>query len=142
MPTMKPMLNALTILLMAVGLFGCTATSTFDMASAPSPRPLKPIPTHCPYGHTALKEVPVVYGLLMWTPELEKQAENLEFLSGGCVEMAGVSPKVVYICTTCRFKYNPVAGDWEGREKGTVTHCCPEVWPVTRPCPTPPDGPS
>lgn len=66
--------------------------------------------THCPNGHKELKDVPVLYGLLAWTPELHEQAANLEFWPGGCI---GMGEKTKVICTKCRYSYDANLAYWE-----------------------------
>jgi hypothetical protein len=64
----------------------------------------------CPFGHQQLKDIPISYGLLDWTPELIKKETNLKFWPGGCV----VGPeKVKVVCTKCRYAYSAIFKYWE-----------------------------
>ncbi|MHC4248840.1 MAG: hypothetical protein ACYS9X_06905 [Planctomycetota bacterium] len=64
----------------------------------------------CPFGHKRLKDVPVLYGLIAWTPELRKAEQNLELWPGGCCVLPERN-KVV--CAECRYAYSTVQECWE-----------------------------
>ena len=70
------------------------------------------LPKVCPYDHTTVTNIPIVYGLLAPSEETSKAIENQEFIPGGCVISPG-SPKTAVLCTTCRFVYNPPRGRWD-----------------------------
>ncbi len=65
---------------------------------------------HCPFEHDQLKDVPVSYGLLYWTPELHQKADNLEFWPGGCIVR---NEKSKVVCTECRYAYDSFFKYWE-----------------------------
>jgi len=53
----------------------------------------------CPNGHTTIKAVPMVYGLIEMTPERQQKVENYEVAYGGCIlDSRG---KYKFVCTTC-----------------------------------------
>jgi len=67
-------------------------------------------PKKCPFGHNALKEIPIVYGLLAYNAELEKKFKNKSLWKGGCV----VGPeKTKLYCTTCEYAYQGSLEYWE-----------------------------
>jgi len=64
----------------------------------------------CPNGHSELKDVRIVYGLVRYEnekdrKEAEKRQENLEYVLGGCC-VDNDSPKIEVICKTCRFSFH------------------------------------
>ena len=69
----------------------------------------------CPYGHHALKDIPIMYGLpdfsgsnrAIW----EEKIRNHEIVLGGCVVMPD-SPKVDTTCLTCGFVYSQRDDSW------------------------------
>lgn len=99
-----------SLLLCLLGLSGA-------WANEPSAKSLKV----CPNGHTALKDVPILYGLPVFDgPEgkaLREAVKKSEVALGGC-EVMPDSPRQVVRCTTCRFTYSilstdrPKEGSW------------------------------
>jgi hypothetical protein len=68
---------------------------------------------HCPDGHTALKDVPISYGLPAppdWK-KFQRQIDNLEFVLGGC-EIAPDAPMIRPTCRICRFGYDSRSKTW------------------------------
>jgi hypothetical protein len=99
----------IAVVLSALG-FGCasaTGGAGSGGAGAVAPRV-------CPYGHAAIKEVPVEYGLppRPMPPELQRRIENLEVVLGGCCYEPPVSPDYVFICTLCRYEFDPISREW------------------------------
>jgi hypothetical protein len=88
-------------------LVGCarhTSVMTLGIASEPRAADF----AACPFGHAALRDVPVLNGLLLWTPELRRAADDPEFWPGGC--SGNSSNKVV--CANCRYAYDASARLW------------------------------
>lgn len=69
------------------------------MLSAPDFPKTKTISGKCPYGHHALRDVPILYGLMIGGPDSEKAIRDLRFVWGGC--LIGEKKSQV-ICATCR----------------------------------------
>lgn len=69
----------------------------------------------CPYGHRALRDIPIMYGLPMLEgergKELEQRLRNREITLGGCVVMPD-SPKVQTTCLTCDYTYSQRDDSW------------------------------
>jgi hypothetical protein len=110
-------------LTVSVGMMALALLSAFSQQKAKPPTPLNGIPvsmpwSQCPNGHTSLKKVPIIYGLLAFENEearakWEKGVENFEHVAGGCCVEPG-SPKYRLTCTTCRFSYHQYGspGSW------------------------------
>ena len=69
-------------------------------------------PTTCPFGHTELKRIPIVYGLLAMDADLQKKIDNLQVWPGGCI-LGDEKEKLV--CKTCRYSFEPHFGYWSHR---------------------------
>lgn len=67
----------------------------------------------CPDGHTTLKDVPIVYGLLTSDAKTKAALAAGDFSPGGCV-VTPDSPTSRVVCTTCGFGYDRSSGDWHG----------------------------
>lgn len=67
----------------------------------------------CPDGHTTLKNVPIVYGLLKSDAKTEAALARQDFWPGGCV-VSPDSPTNRVVCTTCGFGYDSRFGEWHG----------------------------
>jgi hypothetical protein len=67
-------------------------------------------PTVCPFGHTEIKKIPIAYGLLAQTDELQKQIDNLEVWPGGCC--VG-QEKDKFVCEKCRYSFEPFGESWQ-----------------------------
>jgi len=66
-------------------------------------------PTQCPFGHKSIKAVPILYGLLRHSDELQRQIDNLEVWRGvGCAR----DEKTKFVCTECRYAFEPLAQAW------------------------------
>jgi hypothetical protein len=90
------------IMTVAVACSGCARTSANPV-----------VPKACPYGHAALKDVPVEYGFIgNVTPEVQRRLDNLEFVPGGCCFEPGVSRESLLICTQCKYSYDPTTAEW------------------------------
>ena len=64
----------------------------------------------CPNGHTDLRDVPIVYGLLTPDPELQRQLDNREIIAGGC----NLRPLESYVvCFECDFRFDAYFREWE-----------------------------
>jgi hypothetical protein len=105
---------AVAVLLSSLLPFGCatSAPEPRDAASAadlPSAAPAPAAPATCPYGHTTLRDVPVLYGLPIMTPDLRRRVDAGEVILGGCV---GDSPDRFLVCRRCGYRHNPAADEW------------------------------
>ena len=83
------------------------------------------LPRACPNGHSTLKKVRIVYGLLSFeSPEAEQQFEqaikNYEVWPGGCVS-GPHSPKFRLTCTTCGFGYHRKHNQWSRNSDDPLT---------------------
>lgn len=58
----------------------------------------------CPFGHTHLKDVPLVYGDLVPDPELTRRLKNLDVWYGGCL-VGDDSESFKVVCPDCRYCY-------------------------------------
>lgn len=67
----------------------------------------------CPDGHTTLKNVPIVYGLLIPDAKVKAALARQDFWPGGCV-ITPDSPTNRVVCTTCGFGYDSRFRDWHG----------------------------
>lgn len=67
----------------------------------------------CPDGHTTLKNVRIVYGLLSSDAKTKAALARQDFWPGGCV-VTPDSPTNRVVCTTCGFGYDSRFGDWHG----------------------------
>jgi hypothetical protein len=101
---------------LAVGCASATGGGRPATAAAAPPRV-------CPYGHAAIKSVPVSYGVLPrpMPPELERQIDNLEVVPGGCCYVSGESPDNVFICTRCRYEFDPSTRSWDRGDADPAT---------------------
>jgi hypothetical protein len=80
------------------GLFGCDKEEP-SMDSAVGKQLIVSRVQRCPNGHTTIKSVPMVYGLIPMTPETQRKAANYEAAYGGCV--VDSRGKYKFVCTTC-----------------------------------------
>lgn len=98
-------------------------------AGEPTAKSLK----KCPYGHTTLKNVRIVYGLPATEgPGYErwvKAQENLEYVMGGCVSGPD-SPKYEVVCTRCRFAHSILGTDSPESGRWTKDSPVPNGFPV------------
>lgn len=69
------------------------ASSTADVSPKSEPE------RRCPLGHTTIKLVPIVYGMIFMTPERRAQEERYEVAYGGCKVGSKGEHKIT--CTTC-----------------------------------------
>jgi hypothetical protein len=90
----------------------------------------------CPFGHDHLREIPIFYGLLLWTPELHRQVDDLEVWPGGCVAMPW---RTKVVCPTCRYAYEPGERIWEKSSPDPAAFARP-LAPVVLGFPKPPDN--
>lgn len=67
----------------------------------------------CPDGHTTLRNVPIVYGLLIPDAKVKAALARQDFWPGGCV-ITPDSPTNRVVCTTCGFGYDSRFRDWHG----------------------------
>src|SRR4051812_6387330 len=84
---------------------GCVVS---ERQSVQEPAPATPLAAdlkQCPFGHSTLKDVPILYGLVLPTPELEKKEQNLEVCGGG---YSVGEEKRRFICATCRPPHTPL----------------------------------
>jgi len=110
---------AILLLLLGVMLTAC------DRAQPPVVTPAKPkAPTTsavssatCPEGHHPLKKVPVGYGLLKSSKELDQKVKNLEIIPGGCVIIQGHSRAYYMVCEQCQYRMDPVTEEWKKENK-------------------------
>ena len=115
------MWRKLAILLLPLGVM----LTACDRAQPPIVTPAKPeAPTTsavssatCPEGHLPLKKVPVVYGLLMSSKELDQKVKNLEIIPGGCVIIQGYSAAYNLVCEQCQYRMDPVTEEWRKENK-------------------------
>jgi len=63
----------------------------------------------CPYGHNSVKQIPILYGLVIPTSEIEKKVQNKEIILGGCIESTE-SPDSIIICTKCDYELTTTDG--------------------------------
>lgn len=104
----------LLVLIFTSILIGCTsATSNVPVQRTPQAKIKKPVHdlsiTECPLGHKSIKHVPITYGLLMSSPELKKNIEDLNVWPGGCIK-GGENFKIV--CSECRYSYETYKDAW------------------------------
>ena len=71
---------------------------TLAVEPLPEPAPERKL-RRCPNGHTTIKLVPIVYGMIEKTPETLKREENYQVAYGGCC--VGKYGKYKIVCTTC-----------------------------------------
>ena len=57
----------------------------------------------CPYGHDAVKDIPILYGLIRTSEQLQERINNHEVVLGGCV-VSPDSPETQKICQECGFR--------------------------------------
>ena len=85
-------------LVVLISLSGCTKYSEIQESTLEESQPPQPTAAgikECPYGHHALKDVPLIVGLLNMTPELERQIANVEVWPAGCTPLGNYKTKVV-----------------------------------------------
>lgn len=104
-----------TLILIWLVLCGCTPTARTPVRAHRAPIAYD-WPATCPEGHTELRQVPVVYGLL--TPEIVRRELAMEFFPGGCRYLRGISPEALLVCGRCRNLYHPTTASWWGKSKG------------------------
>ena len=94
----------MTIAFLAVFLLmGCQKQESPHASQAQQAESMKSGPSEvvrrCPNGHTTIKLIPIIYGLIRMTYELREKEKNLEVALGGCeVDSIG---KFKIACTTC-----------------------------------------
>lgn len=64
----------------------------------------------CPFGHESLRFVPVLYGPLIMTTELEKEIDETKVLIGGCLSGG---PQNKLVCSSCFYVSNSDREYWE-----------------------------
>jgi hypothetical protein len=84
-------------------LFGCA------FAAEPSFRAPSPVDVSCPYGHKAVRRVPVLNGLIAIDAALQKKTERFEIVLGGCTG----SDTEAILCGRCGFRYYSEGKKWE-----------------------------
>jgi hypothetical protein len=89
-------------------VIACVILQAFLSTAAPHDQPAQ-VPTTCPFRHTDLKRVPIMYGLLGTDADLQRRIDNLEVWPGGCV-LGDEKEKLV--CKTCRYCFEPLFGYW------------------------------
>lgn len=107
--------------LTAVSVVGCDGSRDPNASEFQSKSDLPRTPRNitasqvkvCPEGHTTLKDVPIVYGLLTSDTKTKAALARQDFWPGGCV-VTPDSPTNRVVCTTCGFGYNSRSGDWHG----------------------------
>jgi hypothetical protein len=97
---------------LSAGCYLTSARSTDDRASAERAAAARPLPTTCPYGHATLKDTPVLYGMLIMTPELRRRIDGGEVIAGGCCFIPAASPDTMLVCTACKYQYNRLTAEW------------------------------
>ena len=103
-------------ILILITLVGCTYhydSREYTVDDSLPPQPTAAQMQECPYGHHALKDVPLIVGLLWMSPELEKKIANVEVWPAGCSSIGIYKTKVV--CMECGLAYDPVRNVWERR---------------------------
>lgn len=117
----KGIAAACLLLVLAYSAAGCTharspqptATGPADISATEAAEPkTRPLPTACPNGHTELRDTPVLYGLLLMTPELRRRIDEGKVVAGGCI-VSSSSPRRLLVCSRCGYRYNPLAARWE-----------------------------
>jgi hypothetical protein len=68
-----------------------------------------PVDISCPYGHQAVRRVPVLNGLIAIDRHLQAKAERFEVVLGGCTG----SDLEAVICAKCGFRYYAETRKWE-----------------------------
>ena len=66
----------------------------------------------CPYGHSSLRKIPIVYGMPMSSATLDKALDDCEVVLGGCV-IGPHSPRKALMCTNCKFVFHPPREQWD-----------------------------
>jgi hypothetical protein len=89
-------------------VIACLALQAIFLTAAPPDR-APPQPKSCPFGHTELKRVPILYGLLAMDADLQKRIDNLEVWPGGCI-LGEEKEKLV--CKKCSYHFEPLFGYW------------------------------
>jgi hypothetical protein len=110
-------------------MVGCSHANMSTTDSNHSWPPVGKPGNRCPDGHTTLKDVPIIYGLLaIDTPEqkekLNQAIKSYRIWPGGCVSTIE-SPKVRVTCTTCGFGFEAEFNHW--------SRSSPELASFTRP---------
>src|SRR3954462_5833495 len=103
---LKHICLALIVLIHVVGCASHYQSREYSFGEDAPAQPTAAQLDHCPDGHKALKDVPILAGLLWITPELQRKIDNLEVWPVGCTPLGNYKTQVV--CTKCRFAYEPV----------------------------------
>src|SRR5262249_22133096 len=98
-------LRAATVKALALACLILQASLLTAAPSAGSPQ----LPKSCGFGHTDVKRVPIMYGLLAMDADLQWRIDHLEVWPGGCI--VG-DEKEKLVCKTCRYYYEPLFGYW------------------------------
>jgi hypothetical protein len=99
-----------------ISLSGCakySETQEYTLEESQPPQPTAAAIKECPYGHHALRDVPLIVGLLRMTLELEEKIAKVEIWPTGCTPLGNYKTKVV--CMECGVAYDPVLNVWERR---------------------------
>jgi hypothetical protein len=95
-------LRSLALLASLLLVVGCEKAGVRRPHDAPSTTAVLPklgAERRCPLGHTTVKLVPIVYGMIAMTPERRAQVDRYEVAFGGCDVGSMGEHKIV--CTTC-----------------------------------------
>jgi hypothetical protein len=98
-------------------MFRMAALATLLLLSSGCAAPARPhYPSavelgHCPFGHTRLRDVPIVYGLLSPNTEVDRRLKDLELWYGGCV-ISEDSPRRKVVCPDCGYCYEAEERVW------------------------------
>ena len=103
-------LAALALLLLVAGCQKARVRRPGDAPSAAAASPKSESERRCPLGHTTIKLVPIVYGMIAMTPERRAQVERYEVAYGGCKVGSMGEHKIV--CTTCGAHTNAADSPW------------------------------
>ncbi len=81
----------------------------------------------CPFGHTTLRDVPISYGLMVRSPEVQAAVDGFEMWPGGCVRATinGVSEDTKVVCTTCTYAYECYMNYWEKHSDSSLGFSMP-----------------
>ena len=97
-----------------ISCFPFTAAFVWHLATRPDSASDQAVTSdqlgQCPFGHRELKDVPITYGYVAWTPEMKRQTEELEVWLGGC---ALEPEKIKVVCANCWHAYDWCLSNWE-----------------------------
>lgn len=115
--------NVSAFLLVIVSLYWITAPRVTKLGAGGQ---------RCPFGHTTIRAVPVVYGLSMRIDDAELQKyKNHELVGGGCC-VSPNSPRYAGYCTACGFGYDPMSRMWGKSADDKTTFTLAFSWPIDR----------